>query len=93
MAEARKVPAVTQVVTPEKVHLILESREAAFLTVLLSKVGGSPTLSARAHSDSIAKALQGLGFRWDRLEEDPGFQVEEQGGHAIIFTDDPRLTD
>ncbi len=48
------------------VGIVMTIEEARTLRDILSQIGGSPYLSRRIHADSIADALDEVGFKHNR---------------------------
>jgi hypothetical protein len=59
-AYARETKAVD--VAEQRITLSLSKAESLALSAIFGRVGGSPTLSARGHIDSIAEALRSVGI-------------------------------
>lgn len=55
-------------VTEPAVTLTLSPEEAAILSAILARVGGSPFETARGLSDSILVALGGQGLGWEAVQ-------------------------
>lgn len=76
---------VTEEVEENVITLTLSEDEAAFLRVILHRVGGHPKTSLRTHEAPINKALANAGVELDRdyletFDDERGFQ-------AICFKD------
>jgi len=67
----------------DEYSLILNEAETEFLAVLLHRVGGSPTNSARKYSDSIIKALRAAGSPYPHDTE----LNRDYAEGAIIFSE------
>jgi hypothetical protein len=57
MASTKKIETVALFLTPE---------EASLLSVVMSRIGGSPEKTPRIHADRISEALYHAGYKWQQ---------------------------
>lgn len=72
--EVEKV--VVETIEEPRYTLELTEDEALTLARTLSRVGGHPRLSARKHTDTIARELREVGIHW-MYATAPGFSIAD----------------
>lgn len=83
MATATKQSETIETIKSVTLDLTLE--EARVLAVVLSLVGGDCIDSPRAHAQSVANALYGVGIRWNGAPE------ENRASGSLRFSDYPAV--